>query len=199
MPAEVISYMMSKGDARWRLGAQLVLQCAPFLKGIKVSCIANMERDFLRMLHEMLMGTGISYRVLTVRNHRCLVFFYREEDFATYLERREVELYLRSCGYGDLKDVRKTLSKLSGKIRRCLEDHIGFPHEIGVFLNYPVRDVDAFIRNGGKNYLFSGYWKVYHEPLKARMIFCAYDEARKSAVNEFLTGKSIRHIAGKQG
>ena len=35
-----------------------------------------------------------------------------------------------------------------------------FPHEMGLLLGYPVEDVKGFIRNGGENCLYIGYWKV---------------------------------------
>ena len=41
----------------------------------------------------------------------------------------------------------------------------------------------------------SGYWKVYNNPGRAKMIFWAYDKAKTSAVNEYLIGKNIRDIA----
>ena len=40
-----------------------------------------------------------------------------------------------------------------------------------------------------------GYWKVYGDLANARMIFKEYDRAKACAVNEFITGKSIREIA----
>ena len=51
------------------------------------------------------------------------------------------------------------------------------------------------IEKDGKDSLFSGYWKVYNNPGRAKMIFWAYDKAKTSAVNEYLIGKSIRDIA----
>ena len=36
----------------------------------------------------------------------------------------------------------------------------GFPHEIGVFLGYPVEDVEGYMQNDGKNFLLVGYWKM---------------------------------------
>ena len=36
-----------------------------------------------------------------------------------------------------------------------------FPHEMGLLLGYPVEDVTGFMVHGGKNSLYSGYWKVY--------------------------------------
>ena len=43
--------------------------------------------------------------------------------------------------------------------RLCCEGE--FPHEIGVFLGYPLADVIGFIENRGKNFTACGYWKVY--------------------------------------
>ena len=47
MPVEVVSYMLSNKDIRMRLGFQLILQCAPFLKGIKDASITNVDRRHL--------------------------------------------------------------------------------------------------------------------------------------------------------
>lgn len=72
------------------------------------------------------------------------------------------------------------------------------PHEIGAFLGYPADDVKGFIENRGNRYLMIGYWKVYSDLAKARMIFKEYDRAKDCAVNEFITGKSIREICGTE-
>ena len=45
MSKEVVSYMLSGMDNMKSLQVQLILQCAPFLKGIKVSCILNISKE----------------------------------------------------------------------------------------------------------------------------------------------------------
>ena len=60
---------------------------------------------------------------------------------------------------------------------------------------YPLADVEGFIRNAGRDYLLSGYWKVYHDPDRARELFRAYDRARDCAVRELLQGKGMSEIA----
>ena len=194
MQVEVISYMMSDKDVNHRLKSQLVLQCAPFLKGIKAACMTNVERKFIRMLGNILKGTGISYRVLAVKNERCLVFFCRREEFARYLEQSEVRQFLEAYGY-QCRDIDAVLQRLSARICQYSVEDISFPHEIGAFLDYPIKDVEGFIQNEGRDYLLAGYWKVYHNPAGAQMLFHAYDQARISAVNEYLTGKPIQEIA----
>ena len=72
---------------------------------------------------------------------------------------------------------------------------MGFPHEIGVFLGYPLDDVKGFIKNEGKKYLMIGYWKVYSDLAERGWSSRNTTGQRDCAVNEFLTGKSIREIA----
>ena len=43
MPAEVLSYFLKNSNQKLRLKFQIVLQCAPFLKGLKISCVISVE------------------------------------------------------------------------------------------------------------------------------------------------------------
>ena len=102
MPIEVVSYLLSDGDEVRRIQSQLVLQCAPFLKGIKLATITNMAPDACEMLERILEGSGISFRILASGKKRCLVFLYREEAFARYIRTgkiRKVSFFLRIQRY----------------------------------------------------------------------------------------------------
>ena len=65
MSKEVVSYMLSGMDNMKSLQVQLILQCAPFLKGIKIACILNITEENSRELYEILEGTGIKFKILT--------------------------------------------------------------------------------------------------------------------------------------
>ena len=194
MSKEVVSYMLSGMDNMKSLQVQLILQCAPFLKGIKIACILNITEENSRELYEILEGTGIKFKILTRNYGKCLVFLYRRESFSRYLKRTDVREFLGSYGYEDV-EPEKMLERLSKRVCQYSDGEICFPHEIGAFLDYPIDDVKCFIEKDGKDSLFSGYWKVYNNPGRAKMIFWAYDKAKTSAVNEYLIGKSIRDIA----
>lgn len=193
MPVEVVEYMLSDQNNSRRLQFQLILQCAPFLKGIKVACITNLERRFLGDLGEIFEGTEISYQVLAVCKERCLIILFRRETMEMHLKRKEIREFLREYGYV-MPDLTGVFSLLAKRIGRYSRKDIGFPHEIGIFLDYPIEDVRGFIEHRGQSCLMTGYWKVYHNRERAQMIFLAYDQAKTSAVNEFLVGKSIRDI-----
>ena len=194
MSKEVVSYMLSGMDNMKSLQVQLILQCAPFLKGIKIACILNITEEISRELYEILEGTGIKFKILTRNHGKCLVLLYRRESFSRYLKRTDVREFLGSYGYEDV-EPEKMLERLSKRVCQYSDGEICFPHEIGAFLDYPIDDVKCFIEKDGKDSLFSGYWKVYNNPGRAKMIFWAYDKAKTSAVNEYLIGKSIRDIA----
>lgn len=69
-----------------------------------------------------------------------------------------------------------------------------FPHEMGIFLGYPIKDVIDFINNKGRNCLFTGYWKVYNNLNTALMIFETYNRARDEVLRMISDGRSIRNI-----
>ena len=70
-----------------------------------------------------------------------------------------------------------------------------FPHEIGAFLGYPLCDIKGFLNCQGKNYLHSGYWKVYANLEDTLAKFRQIDEARNQAIYEWFEGRSFCEIA----
>ncbi|HAX51755.1 DUF3793 family protein [Muricomes intestini] len=194
MPAEVLSYFLKHVNIKLKLRFQIVLQCAPLLKGLKVSCGITMDSELFCELKHIFRETGILYRKLSEDRGRCFVLFYREEELVEYLHRAEVRKFIREFGY-EATELEGMINRLCYRISWLAVTGMGFPHEIGAFLGYPVEDVKGFIVNQGREYLLLGYWKVYSNPVAAKMLFRQYDQAKILAVNEFLTGKSIQEIA----
>lgn len=194
MSHEVISYLLKNKNMKKRLQFQLVLQCAPFLKRLRASCIINLQRMLCSELDETLSDTDISYVVLSEEGDRCLVLFFRENDFLEYLNLSEVKRFLESYGYETFA-IADVLAHLQKRIGKFFHDEQKFPHEMGVVLGYPVEDVKGFIEFGGQGCLLSGYWKVYDNLQQAKRTFGMYDYAKVCAVNEFVAGKPIAEIA----
>ena len=199
MTAEVITYMAADQNRERRMQFALVAQCAPFLKGLRAASILSVEEKSVPDLCRILEATDISCRVLPAEKGRCLVLFYRKGRISMLLSQEAVRRFLEDYGYedGDTEPER-AVTRLCRRMEQYKEEIGTFPHELGVFLGYPLEDVQAFIRNGGRGSLLAGYWKVYHNPERARLTFLAYDKARDSAVNEFLSGKNIREIAAAE-
>ncbi|ELV06470.1 hypothetical protein H263_03923 [Brachyspira hampsonii 30599] len=83
----------------------------------------------------------------------------------------------------------KNIYESIGILKRRMQYSKTFPHEIGIFLGYPLIDINGFINNYGKNSLYTGYWKVYHNKKEAIEIFDNYNRCRTFYINTFLRGK----------
>lgn len=193
MSAEVISYMLSQKNAKKRTIFQLVLQCSPFLKGLKASTAITIQKKYYKELIFLLRQMNLSWEILMERKEGYLLFIYRRVSLIERLEKESVEEFLQAYGYEGMS-LQEMLEHLSLRARIFFLKKDGFPHEIGVFLDYPLEDVKSFIQKEGKEYLASGYWKVYHNLEEAKGIFRSFDEAREEAVEELLQGKSIFEI-----
>ena len=193
MPTEVLFYFFQHKDARVKLEFQLVFQCAPFLKGLRASCGIMVEKSLYHGLDSIFQETGITYKKLLEVEDKYLVLLYRRKELGEALGLIGIRSFLRDFGY-DERELDKMLRRLSMRTELYTQGKKGFPHEIGVFLGYPIEDVKGFIKNEGKGHLMTGYWKVYSDPVRAKRLFRQYDDAKNYAVNKFLTGMSIYEI-----
>ena len=100
-----------------------------------------------------------------------------------------IAAFLADAGYGDLS-IGAALATLSSHLT-CGE---ALPHEIGVFLGYPLEDVLAFIRHRGQGCGLCGCWKAYHNLPEAARIFALYDRCRRIYTRLHTGGRSLEQL-----
>ena len=88
-------------------------------------------------------------------------------------------------------DLGDLLDQLAYRLRTQPE----FPHEIGLFLGYPLRDVVGFIENRGRNFTCCGYWKSYGDPTRARAYFTRCRRCIQNYMAMFEQGVPIEQLA----
>lgn len=141
----------------------LITYCAPTLAALKPASLfcylitdpAELDRQLNRWV-PWLDQRGLSLRVLRRDDQRALVYLCHRRLLQTVLDRTETAAFLRRYGYEDT-GLDAALERLEARLRECDQ----FPHEIGLFLGYPLEDVVGFIRNRGRNSKYTGYWQVY--------------------------------------
>ena len=170
--------MVSQGISR-TFEAVLVRQCAPTLAGLKpgnMFCHASLEvsRRKVRQWNEQLAPFGLTVRILLERSSpgSVIVYVYRRKHLEQLLSDNACRNFLEGVGYAGTN-----LDGLLEQLARRLRTQPEFPHEIGLFLGYPLRDVIGFIKNQGQNFTCCGFWKSYGDP--AEMQACL---DRKSVV-----------------
>jgi hypothetical protein len=176
----------------------LAFHCAPALAGIKPAnliCIRGNDRDeiekMLRHYNLSLNRAGITLEVLFRGDAYLLVLVYRPSLLWKNLQEERTRMFLMRRGYADWNDMERILAHLKN---RCCECRC--PHEIGLFLGYPLEDVIGFIEEHGKNCKFCGYWKVYSDESEARTRFQQFTLCRKDLCRRVQNGASIPQIFG---
>lgn len=87
--------------------------------------------------------------------------------------------FLKSYGYQtEESTLDQMLTRLAERFTEYKEGRAEFPHEMGAFLGYPLSDVKGFIEHEGKDFLCSGYWKVYSDETGAKKTFQLYQAVR---------------------
>lgn len=169
---------------RKTLETQLVRHCAAVLAGVKIAnyyCTPESTALLEALKHWNLSfrKEKIRFRKLCSCHGRCGIFVYREDALQKRLNEPQVREILRAAGYRNLS-LRGALFTLQQRLsyQRATKGDC-FPHEIGIFLGYPVRDVEAFIHHKGKNALLVGPWKVYHDVKAAQRCFDQYQQCRQ--------------------
>ncbi|EHO50126.1 hypothetical protein HMPREF1866_00633 [Lachnoanaerobaculum saburreum] len=192
MPVEIVNKLATDGENSVEL--RLIIQNAAVLKGKRISGMLFLNDKELARISMKLHNTNISLIILCTCKKRHLVMVYRAKELEEHLRSKEVSDYLREFGYRR-DDFISNLIRLHQRMNGFYNKMKEFPHEVGVFLGYPICDIKGFLENKGERYLHSGYWKIYGNLEETRKKFLSYDEAREIAIDEFLSGRELESIA----
>ncbi len=170
--------------------------CGPSLAGIKPSNIVSVNKEKYKNIHkdikklnEALNQKDIYIMPLCECKKRVLVIVYRKKVLENHLKNEQIREFLSNYGYDNLSSVEEYLSFL--KSRLSFES---FPHEIGVFLGYPLQDVYGYINNPAGKCLLVGEWKVYADAENAKKLFCRYNNCRRGIIKRMKKGHSLEKI-----
>ena len=192
MPVEIVNKLATDGENSVEL--RLIIQNAAVLKGKRISGMLFLNDKELARISMKLHNTNISLIILCTCKKRHLVMVYRAKELEEHLRSKEVSDYLREFGYRR-DDFISNLIRLHQRMNGFYNKMKEFPHEVGVFLGYPICDIKGFLENKGERYLHSGYWKIYGNLEETRKKFLSYDEAGEIAIDEFLSGRELESIA----
>lgn len=174
----------------------LAFHCAPTLTGLKPANLIShaAENDFLYAEEAVdaikaLEDKDIYIERLCGCERKRLTLVYRKSQLIEHLNQPEIWGFLVSQGYPVFGGLEMILEHLKLRIVQSG----GFPHEIGVFLGYPLEDVMGFIRHKGQNCKLCGYWKVYGDPKKAMDLFNQFDKSRELVLVALAKGVTLEH------
>ena len=174
----------------------VVRQCAPTLAGIKTGSLFRAAYEDkkqllgqIREINQRLREKGLCLLPLRFRNGNALLYLYRPERLKTDLNNELARRTLGNAGYTD-----QNPGRCVGTLIRRLQDEAEFPHEIGLFLGYPLGDVQGFITHRGQNCKCTGCWKVYCNEQEAQKQFCRFAKCRSIYCRLYQEGTDLSRL-----
>lgn len=179
------------------ISAQLHLchSLAPVLLGIKPAALIQMSSAQAGLLKRIRSLCPIRYYPLDVYPQN-QVFIYIPELVDRAFMQPGVLYFLRSIGYGG-DTVEEYVRELIRRIQGSRSHRNLFPHEIGIFLGYPLEDVIGFWLNGGRNSLYEGEWKCYSDVEAVAELQKLYSNARQVLTSSVLAGEALETILSR--
>jgi uncharacterized protein DUF3793 len=183
------------------LTAHLMLECSEVLAGVKPAnliSIVNRTRPCGRNLyhlwqrhHESLAVrlADLSFLVLQTRQRALLLLCYNNDQLERHLAHAGIRTLLHKAGY----EADASCEALLGELSRRIGKNDSFPHEIGLFIGYPAKDVAAFMGLVKLPFACQCLWKVYGNPVQSLALAERYRHCRQrmSAILESGNHKTL--------
>lgn len=174
----------------------LIEHCSPTLANLKPASLFNLGKcapedlqNTLEIWNQKLNPRGIWLSAFTCKKGISLIYVYRkgalEQSFSTPC----IQDFLQKCGYESA-----SFQIAVGHLKHRFSQTGEFPHEIGVFLGYPLGDVKGFIQNCGQNCMCSGFWKVYENHQETSKLFEKFRHCKRVYARLFQKGKSVMQL-----
>lgn len=178
-----------------KLWENIARQCAPVLMDVKPSNLLILTREEEQVFLQMEGFHGISCLCLYAGEKKSTWLLYRKDRMEAELLWPHIREFIKEYGYREADTVEELLYRFQKRFADYKDGKALFPHEMGVFLGYPLHDVKGFIEHQGKNYLCSGYWKVYRNETKAKNTFKLYEAVKERVLQMVDAGRDLYEVS----
>lgn len=163
--------------------------CGVTFAGLKIASLVSLrkgEEDVIQTLSRRFAGKGFAFILLREDEERLLVYICHRARLTKYLFSPDVMAFLARFGY-EYGSAEEALEQLKCRMKG------EFPHEIGVFLGYPLADVRGFLRDPNSCVL-CGCWKVYENADEAARTFERFRRCSACICRHMNRGRSLTQI-----
>ena len=164
--------------------------CGVTFAGIKPASLVSLHRGdgaIVARLARCFRRRGFAFEAMPTQGGRLNMYVYHAERLRGVLFEGETRAFLAALGYR-YGTVREAVAELKARMAAGR-----FPHEVGVFLGYPLADVRGFMHDphGG---VLCGCWKVYADAAAAERTFERYRRCSACICRMMDNGKSLAQI-----
>jgi hypothetical protein len=167
---------------------RLLIEAAPIFSRLKpamlirisgCSCLEDVRHDhlFCRHQREFVGVLGLEHRILIQSVSGVLVFFYDPVLLYETLADPQNRRFLAARGCDETPSLTGDLNWLENRFHRFSD---AFPHEIGLFLGYPLKDVEGFVLRQRPVDVGQGTdWRVFGDPATSLALMARFRASRE--------------------
>lgn len=165
----------------------LAVELAPTIYGEKPGTLLNlmntpklpMKTLWLEYGHSLLATSNVEWIVLKDEPGSMKILFYRVDLLNTSINDINIRHFLGNLGYDSTMNLQDMLLYFKDRFQyRC-------PHEMGIFLGIPLKDVMGFMGMSKDCHTCQGMWQIYGDPVSSLGIMQRM-EANKSQVADWM-------------
>lgn len=176
------------------LAAFLAFEAAEVLAGAKPSALINLPdrirgcgKNFYSIWKEhgqdLINESPLEAKILVERPGSLLLLLFDRTALNKLLSHKIALAMLKRAGYAEKSDLDSLLSILSARF-----EMVSVPHEIGIILGYPLKDVAGFMGLSRREFSFQGPWKIYGNPSESLKLAETHRQCRCRMVGRLLSG-----------
>lgn len=148
----------------------------------KLPCGRRMYRLWQKFGAELLQDLSLAVKPMQTEHDSVLLLIYRSDLLERRLRGRTMQTFLARNGYPRPLTLETTLQYL----QKSFVD--GIPHEVGMFLGYPLKDVKGFMEQGTEPSQGRGMWRIYGSPTRSLRLSNLYRSKRQEMIAKLATG-----------
>lgn len=168
----------------------LAVHCAAVLTKLKASNLVNLNLETNTTLYDDIKSLNksktLACEILKENDNKVLLLIYNKKLLRKLINKKDNKQFLDTYNY-HYKTLNEALIVLKERMRNT-----EFPHEIGIFLDYPKEDIIGYIEH--KKCLYTGYWKVYSHVNEKKCIFEAISNSKKKLLKMINNGNGILNL-----
>ncbi len=180
-------------DERDCLASFLALEAAEVLAGVKPANLVQLRnrrqpcgRNLYNLwqLHSdsLLADSPLQGLAMRQKENGNLMLFYVPELLRSHLQRPETGAFLSRLGYPAPGNLQATLTELLYRF----QTEADMPHEIGIFLGYPLKDVAGFMGCSNKPCTACRQWRIYGDPAPSLALGDCYSACRRDMASRLI-------------
>jgi len=158
----------------------LVDVLGPVLSGVKPSevlsfknCDTHSQEKVATIKQYLSSLPTLGCRMHAIADGSTKVLFFHREALERQLNQKVVREFIAGEGYSVCWDLDGCITELLSRF-----ENRQMPHEIGVFLGYPLKDVLGFIGKAKLVYKKTQGWQVYGDPTLSDKVYNQFMQAR---------------------